>query len=320
MGGHGARRRAGSPLTDAASLKAWLTQIGPRWHLDIRAHSQAVKEAYAQVLASASREGFEQARDVRYGPHERHRLDIVAPVGAEGAPVVIFVHGGAFVRGDKRTSEEIHDNVLRWFARRGFVGVNVEYRLAPEAVYPGGAHDVGRAIEWARSNVARHGGDPHRLLLVGHSAGGTHAAAYAFDPAIGAFGRHVTALVLISARLRADRRAVNPNAESVAAYFGTDPALDEERSPVSHVACSDVPVMVAIAEFENPLLDVYGIEFAAGLARHRGRSPRVLQLMGHNHMSMVAHFDSGEDLLGREILAFFEAAEHGRRAMLTGPP
>ena len=312
MGGHRAQRGPRGALS-ADALAAFLAAIGPRWQLDIRAHSQAVKDAYAPVLARAPRDGIEVRRDLRYGPHERHRLDLFAPAGARAAPVVVFIHGGAFVRGDKRTSDAIHDNVMQWFARQGFVGVNVEYRLAPESVYPGGAEDVGRAVEWAHAHAAAHGGDPARVLLIGHSAGGTHAAGYVFDPAVGAFGRHVSALVLISARLRADRLAINPNADGVAAYFGADAALDEIRSPTSHVARSAMPTLVAIAEHENPLLDVYGLEFAHRLAAVRGRAPRVLQLAGHNHMSMVAHFDSGEDLLGREIVAFFEGVSDGHR-------
>jgi acetyl esterase len=124
--------------------------------------------------------------------------------------------------------------------------------------------------------------------------------------------KDASALVLISARLRADRLAVNPNAEAVAAYFGADAALDEIRSPASHVAQSEMPTLVAIAEHENPLLDVYGLEFAHRLAAARGHAPRVLQLAGHNHMSMVAHFDSGEDLLGREVVAFFEGVRDAR--------
>ena len=315
MGGHRAQRGPRGALSGALSgdsLAGFLAEIGPRWHLDIRTHSQAVKDAYAPILARASREGIEVQRDLRYGPHERHRRDVFAPADARAAPVVVFVHGGAFVRGDKRTSAEIHDNVMQWFAREGFVGLNVEYRLAPESLYPGGAEDVARALEWAQANVAAHGGDPTQMLLIGHSAGGTHAAAYVFDPAVGAFGRHVSALVLISARLRADRLSVNPNADAVAAYFGPDAALDEIRSPTTHVARSDLPTLIAIAEYENPLLDVYGLEFAHRLAAVRGHASRVLQMARHNHMSMVAHFDSGEDLLGREIVRFFEGVRDAR--------
>ena len=289
-----------------------LATIGPVWHTDIRRHSQAIKDAYAPLLQAAANHGIAVARDLAYGPDPRQRLDVFRPAAAQGVPVVVFVHGGAFVRGDKRTSEEIYDNVLYWFARQGWVGINVEYRLAPESSYPGGARDVALALGWVRQHVAAHGGDPDRVMLIGHSAGGTHAATCVFDPAVAAEPASARALVLISARLRADRRPENPNAEGVAAYHGSDDSLDEARSPVSHASRSALPVFVVVAEHENPLLDMYGLEFAHRLASARGRAPRFLQMRGHNHMSIVAHFNSGEEQLGREILAFF--AEVERRA------
>jgi acetyl esterase/lipase len=291
-------------------IAALLAGIGPRWHLDIRAHSQQVKEAYEPILARAPRGDLTVFRDLAYGPHARQVLDVFAPAAADaGAPVVAYVHGGAFLRGDKRTTEQIYDNVLFWFARQGFVGVNVEYRHAPEATYPAGAEDVAAAMAWVQRRIAEFGGDPGRVLLVGHSAGGTHAAGYAFDPVVATAPPQIAALVLVSARLRADRLAVNPNAGGVAAYFGADATGDETRSPVSHATRHpDLPVMIAVAEFENPLLDVYGLEFAHRRAAALGRSPRFVQARGHNHMSIVAHFNGGDETLGREILDFFVGA------------
>ena len=66
-------------------------------------------------------------------------------------------------------------------------------------------------IEWVANNIAAHGGDPTRIALVGHSAGGTHAASYVFDPLLGHLGQHVKAAVLMCARLRADKSPENPN-------------------------------------------------------------------------------------------------------------
>lgn len=282
--------------------------LGADWERDIRAHSDAVKAIYAPLLAAAPRGGVSVERDVAYGPHARHVLDIFHPATPrpDGA-VVAFVHGGAFVRGDKRTTTEIHDNVLYWFARQGYVGINVEYRHAPEAVYPGGADDVALAMAWTASNTGRHGGNPDRLHLLGHSAGGTHVASFVYDPALPHRGRHARAIVLISARLRADQWHGNPNAGGVAAYFGDDTARYDAMSPVTHAACSAMPVMIVTAEHENPLLDVYALEMAHAVALASGRAPRFLCLREHNHMSIVAHFNTSEDFLGREILAFFDS-------------
>lgn len=289
-------------------LQTLLAQIGPRWVQDIRAHSQQVKDAYAPLLRAAPASGALIERDVPYGPHPRQVLDLFQPcepVVGTSAPVAVFVHGGAFVRGEKCTSAEMYDNVMHWFTRQGWLAVNVEYRLAPEAPFPAGADDVALAMDWLHRHVAGHGGNSARLLLIGHSAGGTHAASYCFDPTLGYLGRHVAALALLSARLRADVLPVNPNAAGVRAYFGEDASRYDQRSPVRYAGQSRLPVLIAIAEYENPLLDLYGLECAQAIAASRGRAPRLLQLRGHNHMSMVAHFNTSEDVLGREMLDFF---------------
>ncbi len=172
----------------------------------------------------------------------RQVLDVFSPQGASARPVVAFVHGGAFVRGQKDMDAEIYSNVLWYFARHGFVGVNIEYRHAPEAAYPGGAADVGAAVAWIADNIANYGGDPSRIVLIGHSAGGTHVAGYMLDPGTGFTpDAGVKGMVLISGRLRADMRPDNPNAANVAAYFGSDDALFDVRSPVTHAERCTVP-------------------------------------------------------------------------------
>jgi acetyl esterase len=93
----------------------------------------------------------------------------------------------------------------------------------------------------------------------------------------------------------------------VAAYCGSDLAMLERCSPVSHVGRCRWPVFIAIAEYENRHLDTYGLEFATRLASVQGHAPRIVQALGHNDSSIIAHFNSDEDWLGRQILAFLAA-------------
>jgi acetyl esterase/lipase len=304
--------RGQEPFTGAPeSLRALMARIGPAWASDIRRHSELVKQAYRPLLEAANG-GAEVLRQHAYGPHPRQVVDVFLPAGRAGGSVpvpavVAFVHGGAFVRGERSSEHGIYDNVLHWFARQGCLGINVEYRHAPEAPWPAGAEDVAAAVEWVRAHVAEFGYEGAPVFLVGHSAGGTHVAGYAWDPACARLGRHLAGIVLVSARLRADAGAANPNAAGVRAYFGDDDALYEQRSPVTHCESSALPVFLAVAEFENPLLDVYGLEAAWRIARARGRAPRFVTMAGHNHMSIMAHFNTAEDALGREILAFMRS-------------
>ena len=289
------------------AIRERMRAMAPRWAEDIVGNRKQVLAAYEPVLAARPLDGIEIERDIRYGSHERHRLDVYRKPSARNAAIVAFVHGGAFVRGDKDVTPHIYGNVPRYFARHGCVGINIEYRLASEAQYPAGAQDVDSAIAWIHASAMHHGGDAQRIVLVGHSAGAAHAAAYVGDPAGRTSDSHgVAALALISGRLRADVRPDNPNADAVRAYYGDDPALYEARSVVTHAANFGLPMFLAIAEFENPYLDVYMAEFAARVGIRQRRVPRFLQLLGQNHTSMVAHFDAGEELLDRAILEFVQ--------------
>ena len=95
-----------------------------------------------------------------------------------------------------------------------------------------------------------------------------------FDPAVSCGeALPLAGLVLVSARLRADRLAENPNAAGVAAYFGADASLDEARSPMAHAAEAALPVMIVVAEYENPLLDLLRPRVRA--TPGRGTAPRT---------------------------------------------
>jgi acetyl esterase/lipase len=287
------------------SARRQLAAIGPIWGRDIPRHRDLVLQAYRPLLSAAPKAGVSVTKDVAYAGDPRQVLDVYRPHDTNAAPVVIFVHGGAFVRGDKDIDGEVYANVLYYFARHGLLALNMEYRRAPEFAYPSGAQDVAGAVAWAKANARAYGGDPERIFLIGHSAGGTHVATYAYDPVAAVKGgTGVRGLVLLSARLRADVLPGNPNAEPVRAYFGNDELKYEQRSPVVHAASSTLPVFIAIAEFENPYLDVYAAELFYRISVERGHAPRFMRLPHHNHISIVAHINTEEDHLGSEIREF----------------
>ena len=119
--------------------RAEMARIGPIWGRDIEAHREIVFDTYLPLLRAVADRGLRVTRDIGYGSHDRQKLDVYQPEGARGAPVVMFVHGGAFIRGAKDLSDQIYSNVPRYFAGKGLVGINVGYRLAPEAPYPEGS-------------------------------------------------------------------------------------------------------------------------------------------------------------------------------------
>ena len=301
---------AGSPASAQlsrlpAAVQVALAEIGPQWQSDIRTFIPRTRELFLPLLAEAPKAGVSVTPDIAYGDDPKQRLDVYRPAAVVGAPIIIFVHGGALTRGDKNTNAEAYANVLYFFGRHGLVGINGNYRLAPQHRYPAAAFDIGRVVAWAQANAADYGGDPGRIFLIGHSSGGTHAATWAYDRKIhGPAGPGIAGLILLSGRLRADNRPDDPNAAGVEAYFGTDPSLYPTRSPITHGAASDVPTFIVVAEYDNPFLDAYGADLFSRLCTTRGRCPRFTQLIGHNHMSIVMAFNTADEALGREILDF----------------
>jgi len=294
--------KAPPPIPD--SLRRMMAEFGPIWGEKIREHTRIQSAAFSEILRDAPKIGT-VTRDIPYGSDPRHILDIYMPTGAVKVPVIVFAHGGAFVEGQKDRSEEIHANVGWYFTRNGVAFVNIEYRLAPAHPYPSAVEDVGAAVAWVRANIGALGGDAENIFVMGHSAGGAHAGCYAYNRRFHPpEGSGVRGLIVVSGRLRIDTLPENPNAGNVRACFGTDVARMEDGSVVNHAAADVVPTLVAIAQWENPLLDIYGMELAHRLAMAKRRAPRTVWLAGHNHSSSIAHFNTADDRLGREILDF----------------
>jgi acetyl esterase/lipase len=134
------------------------------------------------------RHRYAAARDLSYGDHGRHnRLDIWRradlPSDA-GAPVLVQVHGGAWMVGEKRG--QAHP-LMAHLAERGWVCVTINYRLSPRAQWPDHIVDVKRALAWTRANIPEHGGDPSFVAITGGSAGGHLAALAALTPDLSGF-------------------------------------------------------------------------------------------------------------------------------------
>ena len=96
------------------------------------------------------------------------------PRTAQGFPLIVFIHGGGWMRGDSHRSGAFVDfpGVLASLSARGYVVASIEYRLSSEAVFPAQAQDVKAAIRWLRSHGSEYGIDPERAMTWGPSAGG----------------------------------------------------------------------------------------------------------------------------------------------------
>lgn len=248
------------------------------------------------------------ARDLRYGEHERHRLDVhtagwpraggaARGDGARGAPVFVFVHGGGFVRGDKhQPGSPAYDLVGAWAVRHGWVGVNITYRYAPEVSWPAGAQDVGAAVGWLREHVAGYGGDPDRIIVAGNSAGATHVADYIAGHGGPLDGVRGAALIsgIYTARPAAPGSPPHP-------YYGTpDPA----HGSLPRLVESPVPLLFTVAERDPDRFQEAAAEVVAAWQRRHAALPGLAWVDGHNHMSAVGSLGVDEAALGVPLARF----------------
>lgn len=268
---------------------------------------------FTPLQEQAPKDGVEVHTDLAYGDHERQRLDVFAPLErpAAPAPVVVYVHGGGFVAGERSPFPGlIYDNVPTFFARHGVVGINATYRLAPDFKWPAGAADVGGVVAWLKANIADYGGDPERIFLMGQSAGSSHVATYTFIEKVhGAGGPGIAGAMLLSgsyAPMDADFSDGKP-AENQFAYYGENVDAWRDMSPLYHVKPGHPPVFIVVAEFDPYPLAWPSAALAAALVKCDRRAPWFKMLPNHNHVSPAMQINSAVDILGPDLLAFVAA-------------
>jgi acetyl esterase/lipase len=264
---------------------------------------------FAPLQQKEPYQGVRIARDIRYGAAEPNLLDVFMPeTSSPNRPVLVFVHGGAFVAGDKRgPGSPFYDNIMLWAVKNGFVGVNVNYRLAPQSPWPAAAEDLSAAMGWVTANVAARGGDPARIYLMGHSAGATHVGTYVSHPEFwGAKGSGLAGAILVSGLY--DLTSM-PLTGGPSAYFGTDPALYAERSSLNGLLKTKTPLMITAAELDPPQF-VAQLELVKdGLCKSEHGCVRSFLLPQHSHMSEVYSINAQDTRLTDEILDFVKAGK-----------
>jgi acetyl esterase/lipase len=257
-------------------------------------------------------------RDLPYveGGDERHRLDIYAPPGARGLPVVIFFYGGGWRSGDKRLFEHLG----RAFATRGIVAVTVNYRLTPAVTSPSHAEDCAAAVAWVHAGIGEYGGDPASLFLMGHSAGAHLAALLTVDghylAEAGAPAESLRGTILISgvADLRAhSQTTVFTSREQIEEAFGNSQEELEASSPILYVRPGLPPFLVVVAQEDPPGLRDQGKAFADAL-RDAGVDVLFISVKGRDHFSIVRRFGPSDDTTAEAVAEFIRHHAGGKAA------
>ena len=263
---------------------------------------------YAPLAEKLPYKNVKVARDVSYGTDALQALDIFSPEASSGArPVLIFVHGGGYVAGDKcEPDTPFHDNIMLWAVKNGMMGVNINYRLAPAAPWPAGAEDTGASVRWVADHITAYGGNPKRLFLMGHSAGGNHVASYIAYPKFhGPKGVGVAGAILVSGTY--DLTRVETIEDRFKVYFGADQSLYAARSSVAGLVKSDVPILLVTGELNMPRhLTQYNV-LKDALSRRSHSTFRAFILPHHSHISEIYAINTEDKSLTGPMREFIES-------------
>ncbi|HWH81864.1 MAG TPA: alpha/beta hydrolase [Burkholderiaceae bacterium] len=200
--------------------------------------------------AGAQAQPFERLTDVAYGPEMRQRFDVYLPTRVAARPrdaaIIVMVHGGAWMIGNKALPQVIENKVAHWVAQ-GAIFVSINYRLVPQVTPLEQAGDVAHAVAKVQALAASWGGDADRVVLMGHSAGAHLVALVSASPA---FAQRAGTrpwrgtVVLDSAALSLTALMRAPHARFYDRVFGSDPALWQAASPIDSLTPGAPPMLL----------------------------------------------------------------------------
>ncbi len=223
-----------------------------------------------------------RARDVAYGRGPRQRLDVYAPRRREGrAAVAVFFYGGSWDSGRRQD----YGWVGQALASRGFLTVIADYGLYPQVRFPGFLEDGARAVRWAQDHAEAFGGDPQRIVLVGHSAGAYNAAMLALDP------RYLSAAGVDSRSIRAWAGLSGPYdflplTDPVARRTFGEAANPAATQPINFVRSDAPPTFLATGDDDTMVYPRNTVKLAARL-RQAGVEVEEQHYRGIDHVRMV---------------------------------
>jgi acetyl esterase/lipase len=244
-----------------------------------------------------------------YGPAEKQRLDLWAPEGAAGAPLVVFVHGGTWSSGDRDYYAPItglYGNVAKALADEGIATAVLSYRYWPDVALDDMLDDVAAGTRTAIARAAEAGADPRRVILAGHSSGAHLAAMLGARPELlaarGVDPSVIRGVVGISTPLDAERAVQRSKNPAVPAVFPPD--VRAAASPMRFLAKAPVPFLFLIGEKDLPGLRIDFYEARA----MRLRNTSFVEVQGRTHAEMILWLGVEGDPSARAIARWVRAA------------
>lgn len=256
-------------------------------------------------------EGVRKSADVPYSKAESAQpglltLDVYQPEGAKELPIMVYVHGGGWTKGDKQAVGE----KMPFFCSQWFVFVSLNYRLLPEVQVANQAGDVAAAVAWVHDHARQYGGDPNRLFLMGHSAGAHLVSLVGTDDSL--LGKHGEDLSVIKGVIELDTagldvpKVVRSGRGLYAKVFGTDPESLKKVSPLHHVAPNkQIPPFLFVVAGGNKAKLEQSSAMAARL-REAGTRAEIVEAPNKNHGTLNQDLGKAGDEVTKKVMGFVE--------------
>ena len=252
--------------------------------------------------AKAADSTVEVIKDVAYYDGKdadpvRHKLDLYLPKGKKDFPVLMFVHGGKWNSGKK----DLYAPLGEVFARNGVGAVIVNYRLSPAVQHPKHEQDVAKAFAWTVHNIAKYGGRPDQIFVCGHSAGG-HLVAL-LGTAENYLKAEKLSLENIKGVIALSGVYTISSAGRLNQYFGDDPKVHEEASPLTHVKGGLPPFLICYADKDFAGLDRLAEAMGKALKGAKD-NVTVIKIDNRDHYTIIRSMVNETDPVTQAVLKF----------------
>jgi acetyl esterase/lipase len=263
-------------------------------------------------------EGMKVVRDLAYAPASEAgqsrllSMDVYSPAKTGSWPVIVMVHGGGWKRGDK-ASPGVATAKSHYFVQNGFVFISVNYRLVPDVKPTDQAGDLARAVGFLKKEVNKYGGDPDRIVLMGHSAGAHLSARVATDPTYlrtqGLSPKDLQGVVLLDGAAYNLPEALGEGGTGKMESglyrdaFGHDTEFWRKCSPTLQAGAAPLPPFLIFHAGQREAARHFSQQLAEALLAAGGKA-EVVAVPDKNHAGINKDIGTSDDGIGERILEF----------------
>jgi acetyl esterase/lipase len=231
--------------------------------------------------------------------NDRHQLDMYLPKGAKDYPVLFFIHGGGWTKGDKAIAAA-HGKM---FASHGIGFVSTNYRLSPKVKHPDHIKDIAASFAFALKELKKRGADVSQVYVSGHSAGGHLCALLATDESY--LKEHKLSLKDIKGCIPISGVFTVGGRGAPASTWGDDDELRKKASPMVHVAKDRPPFLIFYADKELGGLGKQAEAFTRAMKK-AGAKAEVRMIKDRNHGTIMRNAAKPDDEVATAIFAFIK--------------